>query len=271
MYLACLQEKVKVMVDSSAFSFWMMVKNRGGTVSKGKKILTDSEFIKLKDKVVDQYIDFINTNESKIDWYCNFDYIKDSETIWKMQLELEKKGLKPAPVFHGDSSLDYFKRYCDLGHKLICIGGFPKARRGHIPRRKFFERLFRISEDYKVNLHGFAFTNIANLLEFPWWSVDSATWAKTAAYGMILVPDKDRSVMRSIHVSDRATKNKISYDFMPREIKKEIEEFVEDKGFDFGKVRSSIYERCIFNAYIYSHLDKLIDLENRKADWEPYL
>lgn len=270
MYRACLHEKINIMMDSSAFSFWMFMKNQSGAISKSKKVIDDKQFNKMKDKVIDQYVDFCKSDGKKWDWYANFDYRKDCEIIWKMQLELEKKGLKPTPIFHGDSSLDYFKRYCDRGHKTIAIGGAPK-KRGHVRRRRFFERLFRIADDYKVGLHGFAFASIASLTEFPWESVDMSTWAKTAAYGMILTSDRDRSVLRSVHISDRPTTNKITYNTMPKSVQREIEEEVENNGFDFQKLRDSKtgnYERCIYNAWYYSHLDKFIHMVNNKANWE---
>jgi hypothetical protein len=268
MYDAAIAKNVGIFMDSSAFSFYQFVRKQGGKLSANKKILTEQEFEEQKNKTVKQYIDFVKSDSKHWDVYCNFDYKKDCDIIWDMQKYLEKKGIRPAPVYHGDMSLDFFKRYCDEGYKLICIGAYPAKRRGFLPKRKFFEKIFRIAEEYKVNCHGFAFTYISSMLEFPWWSVDSATWAKTAAFGMILVPDNDRSVMRSIHVSERQTGNPVTYNRMPKSIRREIEDSVDKAGFDFDKLRTSIFERCVYNAWIYNHLDQFIDLTYKKANWE---
>lgn len=271
MYKACIAKDVGIFMDSSAFSFYQFLLKSGGKRAANKKVLTEEEFNKKRDQTVQQYIDFVKKDQKHWNFYANFDYRKNCEIIWKMQKYLEKKGINPAPVYHGDASLDYFKRYCDNGYKIICIGGFPQRRRGFLPKRRFFEKLFRIAESYNVKLHGFAFTYISSMLEFPWYAVDSATWAKTAAYGMILVPDRDRNVMRSIHVSDRDTSNRTSYNLMPKSIRKEIEDLVDKAGFDFDAIRTSVYERCTFNAWIYTHLEDFVTMEYAKADWEDLL
>jgi len=271
MYKACIAKDVGIFMDSSAFSFYQFLLKAGGKRAANKKVLSEKEFNKLRDKTVQQYVDFVKKDSKHWDFYANFDYRKNCELIWNMQKKLEGMGIAPAPVYHGDDSLDWFKRYCDNGYKIICIGGFPINRRGFLPKRRFFEKLFKIAESYNVKLHGFAFTYISSMLEFPWFAVDSATWAKTAAYGMILTPDNDRSVMRSIHVSDRHTNNRASYNYMPKSIQREIENVVEKAGFDFDMIRTSVYERCTYNAWVYTHLDQFVDLDYAKSDWEDLL
>jgi hypothetical protein len=88
---------------------------------------------------------------------------------------------------------------------------------------------------------------------------------------MILVPDENRSVMRSIHVSDRETKNGVSYNRMPKSIRREIEDMVNKFGFDFDEIRKSVYERCTYNAFVYNNLEKFIELDCNKAKWENLL
>ena len=39
-----------------------------------------------------------------------------------------------------------------------------------------------------VKVHGFAMTSWSLMSRWPWWSVDSATWIKLAAYGWIILP-----------------------------------------------------------------------------------
>ena len=275
MYDVCVENKIGIFMDSSAYQFFSWFrKNAGyGKVSSKKKIVSQEDFIKLKDEIVEEYVKFVKRNSKNWDVYCNFDYLKNCQVIWDMQKELEKRGIRPAPVYHGDQPItEWFERYCKEGYKLICIGGFPQSRRGRIPNRNFFERVFNMADKYGVKLHAFAYASLSWMTEFAWWSVDSSTWATTAAYGSILWPDNEKGVLKAIHVSDWETKNPSSYNNMGKPIQRRIERIVEDAGFDFKPLRSKegIYERCVFNAYVYSHLEQLVDwnVMSKKTKWE---
>lgn len=272
--VASIECGVKIMMDSSAFSFWNFIRKQTGALAKNKKFRTTEEIEKLKIDTVDGYVKFVKKESKKWDFYANFDYVKVSKNIWEMQLELEKRGIHPSPVYHGDSTMDYFKRYCDRGHKVICIGHAPAKRRAWKDHRSFFDRLFKIKESYpEVGLHGFAFTSLNFMLDYPWFSVDSATWVKAAAFGQIILLDTNRSVIHSIHVSSKeSVGSKNSYNNMQPSIQKALRSQVEKMGFDFDKIRTDLYERCVFNGYIFSNLETLLKgSSSRRPEWENLL
>ena len=271
-YKLTLKLGLGIMMDSSAFTFHRFIqKQAGGKIAKNKKQLSAEDFERLKNDVIKGYVDFVKADGKKWDFYVTFDYIKNCDVIWQMQKYLEKKGIKPAPVYHGDMGLEYFKRYCDRGHKLICVGLMRETRNQHLARRDYYERLFRIAEPYKVRLHALGVTNLYNMLEFPFWSVDSSTWCVNARVGAIAYPDVERNTLRKFHVSDRGSDVGESYNRMPKSIRREVEDYVTSHGFDFDKVRTEIGERCAFNAYVFCNLPKLIDTTSRKAEWENLL
>lgn len=268
-YDAHVERNIGIFMDSGAFSFYQMYnKAHTGKVTSTKKQVDDKQFQKLRDQTIDLYEKFIKKEGSHWDFYANFDYVKDCDIIWEMQKALEKRGLRPAPVYHGDKSLDYFRRYCDKGYKIVCIGMYPRARPTWDKKRRWFEKLFSIAEPYGVKLHGLAVTNLSSMSDFPWYSADSATWAKVASYGGIVVPDPEKNIIKTIHVSDRASGNPSSYNRMGKEVRREIEELVESNGFDFQKVRTNLFERSTYNAYVYANLDTLIEMNTTKTDWE---
>jgi len=57
---------------------------------------------------------------------------------------------------------------------------------------------------------------------------------------------------------------------MPKAVKKEIQNLVEAEGFDFQKVRTTAFERSIYNAKMFTtHIMELKEFIGRsKARWE---
>jgi len=109
---------------------------------------------------------------------------------------------------------------------------------------------------------------------YPWYSVDSATWAKCSAFGKLIFPDLERNTLRMIHVSDRTSvASDVSYNKAPKAMQRAIERQVNDYGFDFQKVRTNLIERYCFNASIYAkHVHELRDIvKGTKATWKSLL
>lgn len=144
---------------------------------------------------VDRYAEFVKANESGMDYYASVDVIFNPELSWKSLKYLEKKHkLRPVPVLHYGTSLDWFDRHLKEGYEFIGLGGLGQA----VKRADYMiwaDRVF----DYLcpapkripiVRLHGFAMTSYRLLIRYPWWSVDSASWLKAAAFGSIYVPHK---------------------------------------------------------------------------------
>lgn len=153
--------------------------------------------------------------------YTTIDVITNPKLTWEVQQYLEKEhGLNPVPVLHFGTPVHWLDRYLDTGrYDLIGLGGLGQhVKPHHYPAwaDKMFMRICPKSNDYLpiVKTHGFAMTAWGLMVRWPWWSVDSATWIKIAAYGWILVPPKKDGVYRfdmqpmQINISRKQTERK---------------------------------------------------------------
>jgi hypothetical protein len=144
---------------------------------------------------VDSYAAFVKEYKVAIDLYANVDAIGNAELTWRNQLYLEKKhGLDPVPVFHQRSDMKWFKRYLARGHEVIGLGWLNS--RGFGPALyEWLDATFGVacpapSRLPLVKLHGFGVTSFKAMTRYPWWSVDSATWTKTGAFGGVIIPHR---------------------------------------------------------------------------------
>jgi hypothetical protein len=245
-----LDNKIGVMMDSSAHSFHVLTA-KGRKKRSGKWNVSDIDT--LKDMVIDQYVDYVKRKGDDWDWYVNFDYIRDCQIIYEMQKLLEKKGIRPVPVYHGDQSLEWLERYCKEGHKLIGISLRPGFGTSYRKRRVYYDYIFNTLEKYGVLAHGFAVTSLSLMFAYPWYSVDSATWAKAAAYGAMIHVNLHRQTNGEIHITDRWPNSRSSYCSMPKEFQKEIRKEVESNGFDFDEIQTDGRMRSLYNVYVFSH------------------
>lgn len=236
-----------IMMDSGAFSFQMFL-------FKHKELQNVDV---LREKTINAYIEFCHKRAKSWDFYVTFDYIRDVELVWKMTKRMEKEGLNPAPVYHGDQSLDWMKRYLDAGYKRIGISPLLGVRSSHKALRFYLDNLFKLVDGYKdVKLHGFAMTSLSTMFAYPWHSVDSSSWSRTSSYGCIYTVDVGKNTMGTCHVSLEAARNPNSYSTLAKEAQVAIRQQVERRGFDFDLLRKSVTYRHIFNGWLFSHLNQ---------------
>lgn len=145
---------------------------------------------------VRSYAKFVLKYGWAIDYYANVDAIRNPELTYEIQKQIEGEyGLKPVPVIHYATPEKWIFKYIEDGHTLLGIGGVGQG----ITAANYIawaDRLFTIlcpqSAGRKpvVRTHGFAMTSWTLTLRYPWWSVDSSSWIKAAAYGSIYIPHK---------------------------------------------------------------------------------
>jgi len=90
------------------------------------------------------------------------------------------------------------KRYLDKNYDVIGLGGLAKSvhSSGTVP---WLNRCFDIICDApnrlpKSKVHGFGISSVRLWLKYPWYSVDSTSIHKKAAYGWTLVPYKRKGM-----------------------------------------------------------------------------
>lgn len=275
MYELSLENGDGILMDSGAHSFHNFMKAATGKISTTKKQkMTDVD--SLRDETIEAYIQFIKSDGKKWDLHVNFDYIHDPEECYRVQHVLWKAGANPMPVVHGDEkTFQYFKRYCEDGAKIIGLGtGGINNRAAWDKKRVYYDLIFDLAAKHGVKIHGFAATYLSLMFYYPWYSVDSATWAKCSAFGKLIFPDTKSNTLRMVHVSDRSSvASDLSYNKAPKDVRREIERQVNHYGFDFQKVRTNLIERYCFNASIYAkHVHTLREtIQESRAKWKSLL
>jgi len=266
-YKASMDAGVHIMMDSGAHSMHQF--SRKGNVG---------DIERYRDETMKKYVDFVNKDKRLWDFYINFDYMIHAPTVFSIQKKLEGWGIRPTPVFHGDDGMDWLRKYIDMGHKLIAVSG-GTLRGNWMDKRRYLDRVFAITEEHGILVHGLAFTSLSLALCYPFYSVDSSTWARSSAFGMILFVDPANQTMHNVHVSDRgvgqdsfnrkksvmgrlmsgrtSSGERATFNKMPESIRKVIRQQVTDNGFDFDKVRETADERETYNGWVYSHLEQL--------------
>ncbi len=247
-----LKRGVGVMMDSSAHSFH--------NFAKSSKVRNSAKFNhlsieKMRDEVVHGYANFIKRNKKTFDFYVNFDYVKHSPTIYQMQHTLQDLGIKPVPVFHGDDGFDWLHKYVDEGHKLIMVGIDLTFRHGFNAQKKYYDLVFNVLEKHKVKAHGLAVTGRL-MFGYPWYSVDSTSWVRCAAYGQIVALSPANHYIQYVHISDKSSGHGSSSNKLSKSAIGHLKEFVAAQGFDYKLLCKSEYERMVYNAYCFSNIDK---------------
>jgi hypothetical protein len=191
---------VGVAVDSGAFTFMNKAskKAKGGASEAASGWTWASEkarvfgYFKTKefDEYLARYIKFLHQNESILDFYVTLDVIGNAEMSWELQQVMEQEGLNPLPVLHFGVEESWIKHYLDR-YEYIGLGGFGTAGKNatyvaYLDR--IFNKYFLDEHNHpRVKLHGFGLATL-ELLDFPWYSFDSSTWAQMSFNGVVMTP-----------------------------------------------------------------------------------
>lgn len=264
----CLDNDVRVFMDSGAHSFHNLSRF-GKTLMKKWGINKEDRLTatrKLITNFTDMYIRYIKWNYSvgrKFDFYVTLDAEKDCSKIYKMTKNLQKKGIWPIPVYHGDDSLDWVRRYIGEGHKLLGVGMDRRGKPTKDAIHRYYDSVFNLTEKHGVSCHGFAMTG-DGIFRWPWYSVDSTTYLKAAGYGKILQVIPERQRIAEIHISSTSSSSTpygnaknltpAAYNY--------LRDSAEKLGFDFDKLRDDFTLRAIYNVKV---MHKAIDLHTKRG------
>jgi len=275
-YLAAtFKRDTRVFLDSGAHSIHRMMRS-GKTLAKRYQVPKEqrTQFVDfLSDRFLELYAEYVRWSYAKgrsFDFYVTLDAKKDCSLIWENTKKLQSLGIHPTSVYHGDSPLDWLDRYSDAGHKLICIGINSRYIKGKDTRRRYYSQVFKRLDKLGMSAHGLALTG-DKMLEYPWYSVDSATHIKAGSFGKILVIVPEKQRIAQVHVSENYSEF-TSYGNLstlsPAAIKN-VKAVVERNGFDYDKLRKDLAYRIVYNAKILQEAVKANKRhEMRFTDWE---
>lgn len=181
----------KLFLDSGAFSLYMKEGFAKRLTADHHAFYKTSEF----KKWVDDYAAFVKRFQPYVDYYANMDAILNPAISWQVLKYLENEhGLTPMPVVHQGTKMKWLDKYIEAGYNYIGLGGLVKKGAGSGYTEwldSVFAHLGRNTNGLPiVKTHGFAATSWKTLVRYPWYSVDSASWAKGAGYGFCYLPHK---------------------------------------------------------------------------------
>lgn len=206
---------------------------------------------------LEDYIAFVNAHP-EIDVYSNLDVINNPQLTWANQRRMEDAGATPIPVFHlsnKESEYKWLRRYVRK-YEYIAIGGVvPNPPKETVP---LLDRLFNeyLTDDDGfpiVKVHGFACTSLLLMRRYPWYSVDSTTARKLAAYGRIAIPTACGTDVYIQDISARDVELRYRMKGAGRKLRV-IEEINERHGWPFSLdlLSSDGLERTAWNHLVYS-------------------
>lgn len=144
---------------------------------------------------VDSYAEFVKKHKDGMEYYANVDVIFKPDLSWKVLKYLEDAHkLNPVPVVHFGTDIKWLKKHVECGYDYIGLGGLGQT----VTKDNYFDwgdRAFdyicpRPSRLPIIKTHGFAMTSYDLMIRYPWFSVDSSSWTKAAAFGKIYIPHK---------------------------------------------------------------------------------
>ncbi len=252
---ACISNGVGIMMDSGVFSYRSYGK-RLRAAGQESKLISKDEFIRL-------YVEWCKKHGHRWDFYVTMDFEKNAAENLKSHVQLEKMGIRPMPVYHGDDDAEYLKRYADKGYKYICIGLYKPNRKA---KRRYLDTVFNAGVKYGIEYHGLGVTTPWIMLDYPWRSVDSSSWSRVAGYGGLVRLNEKTMRLSVVHVSERASDNTVHNAKLLARVRKHVEL----EGFDWGQLTTGeeahVY-RHVYNAKTMTRLAALAALKNSHGQW----
>ena len=243
---------VNLLLDSGAFSAWF-----------------HKDSIDLK-----SYIEFIQRNMPLIAAYVSLDTIPGKGGVMdRSQSEIEesarassanhrimqKEGLAPIPVFHQGERFYWLEKMIEEGEPYIGVSPYLRSSVSDIIA--WMDKCFTLLTDSEgrpvAKTHGFGVTGYRAMIRYPWFSVDSTTWAIAPGYGILKIPVEGvdgkpdfKIPPRQVYLSGADTKNKgaAHFDALSEHEQDWARKFIADCGYTVTDARNSYPARQ--NIYI---------------------
>jgi hypothetical protein len=249
--------KPHTMLDSGAFSAWY-----------------HSDSIDL-----DAYIAFVKEHQSKFYSIVALDVIPGNNArMAKTTADIEaaaiqshknfakmrRAGIDAIPVFHMGEDWSWLDKM--IADKIPYIGISPYMKATQVNIIKWLDQVYtRIGEkdgSPVCKTHGFGVTGHQLVRRYPWFSVDSTSWALSAGYGNILMPrfqvgkiavDFTHPVQFSISERDQAGNNSLLH--AGPALRRVVDNYFQTLDLDFTEVRNFQEARLVVNASYFMGLE----------------
>jgi hypothetical protein len=112
------------------------------------------------------------------------------------------KGRAVLPVFHFGEPWEFLEHWATRLPYIALGGMVPFIRQPKLLRAWLDESFARIPSGVKV--HGFGMTTLPLILPFPWYSVDSSSWAASVRFGMLVLFNSRTGRVEKVDMRKRA-------------------------------------------------------------------
>lgn len=169
-----------IIVDSGAHSFFVQAEGiQAATNHKAKNKVKETP-----EEYFEKYVGWLKKNWVHFDYFVELDIgeiVTQAKVMeWRQRLRDEGLYSKCLPVFHPAVMTweDYIEMLTTCESGYVGIEGI-RTPTFVIPYRKYIKEAY----EYGIKIHGFAMTKMAELEEFPFYSVDSNSWKAGIMYG----------------------------------------------------------------------------------------
>ncbi len=228
------------LLDSGAYS----IRTKGGAID------------------IEKYAAFVHENRHLFKGgVFNLDDIVDPVKSYENWVLLRSLGVDTIPVYHHREDIHWLYKYLDQCD-YIGIGAIANlSTTASVPGLDFLwrEHLTDAQGQPRCRVHGLGLTSTNVMLRYSWFSVDSSSAVKQAAFGGILIPAfrkgaPDFNNMGILAVSSKSTKHNIgitgSYHSLPPRAREEIRNYIKGFGFTIDdNLYQSIPENGLFQPY----------------------
>lgn len=263
-YQASLAAGVGILMDSGVVSYRGYLKTQERRGKSIAKLPTSDEFLQL-------YAGYCKRNKKDWDDFLTVDMEPEAASTLVWHEKIEALGLRPMPVFHGDTDAAWLKKYADKGYKYIGLGG-SYLHRSSRPRemRFYLDSAFNIGAKYGLEFHGLGMTTPWVMMEYPFRSCDSSWWSRSAGYGSIMRFDTVRERMSIMHVSSQVcgrVDGKVGLLKQNTVAMRRLADELKEEGFDLAVLREDFTERHVYNAIAMMKLGEHAS-KRQKTRWE---
>ena len=136
------------------------------------------------DEYIERYAEFINKHDIKHFFELDIDVLVRTNEVERLRAKLERlTNKKSIPVWHKFRGKEYWLKMVK-GYDYVAIGGIV-TKEIKPSEYKYFTWLLNEAKKENCKVHGLGFTNLKGLNKYPFYSVDSTTWANANRYGEV--------------------------------------------------------------------------------------
>ena len=206
---------------------------------------------------IEQYAKFIKEHGDKFSAVANLDDIGDTgPKSWANLKRLEQLGCDVLPVFHYNDDVMYLTKMID-NYPFIALGGLVGSSRKVLQEwlDRIWHRLIHKDGTPRLRVHGFGLTDYKLMERYPWYSVDSVSWARAGMYGGCVFYENGR--LYNISFSDQSPVDGWHYKRLSDTQRAKVDGWLLPHGVTAQQCASHYSFRHLVNAATYQSLETI--------------